>query len=87
MHIIVKNAFRFYHPGKGVGDPGNLNDLDKAFKNSVHVKNIPEPQEIPDWVKQTHIFKWGIADGSIVEVVIPKVVPKAKDEAPAKVKK
>ncbi len=65
MNVIVKRALHIAHPG---GDK----------KQNIIVRHSPNPQRVPDWVRNTVEFGHASKDGSMVEVIVPKAAPASK---------
>ena len=80
LFAIVKKTYNVPEPEVGAVSPA----VNKArIVKYIRLNPSPGPQQIPDWMAKTAIYKAACAEGSIVEVVM-KAAPasKAKPKAP-----
>jgi hypothetical protein len=82
-YVIAKRAYVFYPPRtaniKDVKDAINQKNMEKAYQGAVKLVPSPDPQALidinknpADWAKNNPAYKWAIADGDIIEVVLAK---------------
>ena len=73
MQIISGRQFLFekesYHKNDTTGE------LTRHVETNITVRAIPQAQVVPDWVKDTDLFKAAVEDGTIVEVEFQGAAP------------
>jgi hypothetical protein len=97
MQIISSRRFLFeketYTKGK---DKDGNETIDRGVSGRIIVAADARPQAVPDWVRDTDLFKAAVDDGTLVEVVIregvsndlkgvdnnPKQAPQGQGAAP-----
>src|ERR1039458_2819453 len=66
MYAIFKHAFMFRLPNADT-DLSGVNAIPGVMRN-LRVDASPNPQQVPDWVGKTRLWRGGLETGKILEI-------------------
>jgi hypothetical protein len=80
IQVLARKAIQFRNPNKALVNKqaklGESNQVMTTKLEEAFVRVIPDKVTlVPDWVKEDDMFKWCVADGTLMEIVVNSSVP------------